>query len=83
MKLDDSWRLRAACRGIIETELFYASKKTRELKEICSRCPVQPDCLDYALLTEQYGIWGGMSEAERKKRYPWYIREAMREDYEN
>ena len=83
MKLDDDWRSYAACKGVIETELFYISAKTKELKEFCETCPVKPDCLEYALLTDQYGIWGGMSDLERNKRYPQYIREAMREDYEN
>lgn len=84
MKLDDDWRKFAACKGVIETEQFYGKgADSRNAKNFCKRCPVQPDCLEYALLTEQYGIWGGMSETERDKRYPLYIREAMREDFED
>lgn len=81
MKLSEDWKLSAACRGL-ETEAFY-SNKLSAVKQFCDICPVKPDCLEYALLTEQYGIWGGMSEAERKRRYPPYIVEAMREDYED
>lgn len=30
-------------------------------------CPVREDCLRYALLTSQrYGIWGGLTELERR-----------------
>jgi WhiB family redox-sensing transcriptional regulator len=36
-------------------------------KAICARCPVREDCLDFALLTnQQYGVWGGMDEDERR-----------------
>ena len=37
-------------------------------KSICVSCPVQPQCLQYALdADEQYGIWGGFNTKERKK----------------
>lgn len=36
-------------------------------KAICATCSVQQECLDYALrIREQHGIWGGLSESERK-----------------
>lgn len=82
MALDLSWKLRAACKEAMEAEIFYNSAYQREAKQFCSGCPVRPDCLEYALLTDQsYGIWGGLSESERDKAYPGYIRDAMREDY--
>lgn len=38
-----------------------------EAKAICSSCPVRQECLDYALsIKEPHGIWGGLSEVERK-----------------
>ena len=41
---------------------------TREGKAICARCPVAAECLDYALANnERFGIWGGMSERERRR----------------
>lgn len=79
-ELDVTWKLRAACKDVVETEMFYTPGQYKKAKGFCHRCPVKADCLDYALVTEQYGIWGGMSEKERDKRYPEYIREAMRED---
>jgi WhiB family redox-sensing transcriptional regulator len=70
------WRSRAACRGPA-TELFFAptvaerkeDRKQREAKAkaICGQCPVRGDCLDYALgLREAHGIWGGLTEGERR-----------------
>ncbi|MFC8723701.1 WhiB family transcriptional regulator [Streptomyces bacillaris] len=38
----------------------------RLAKTICSTCPVQPECLQYALAAgERDGIWGGLTTAER------------------
>ena len=35
-------------------------------KVACGRCPVQPNCLSYALVTGQNdGIWGGTTSEER------------------
>ncbi|HET9518524.1 MAG TPA: WhiB family transcriptional regulator, partial [Actinoplanes sp.] len=41
---------------------------TREAKRICGRCEVKVECLEYALgHDERFGIWGGLSERERRK----------------
>jgi len=32
---------------------------------ICLSCPIQLKCLEYAILAEPFGIWGGTTEAER------------------
>lgn len=70
------WQLRAACRGPQSAVFFPPTaperrdeKRFREAsaKAICKTCPVQSECLDYALqIREQHGIWGGLSEAERR-----------------
>lgn len=39
----------------------------RPAKAICARCPVTAECLQYAIdHDEQFGIWGGKSERERR-----------------
>ena len=41
---------------------------TREAKRVCLTCDVRGECLDYALAhDERFGIWGGLSERERRK----------------
>lgn len=53
-----------------DPEAFFPEKggSTREAKSICARCPVEAECLDYALSNdERFGIWGGLSERERRK----------------
>jgi WhiB family redox-sensing transcriptional regulator len=38
-------------------------------KAICASCPVQSNCLSWALRTrEPYGVWGGLSVEEREQR---------------
>ncbi len=39
-----------------------------EAKKICSDCPIKDLCLDWALVTQDSGIWGGLTPAERKKQ---------------
>jgi WhiB family redox-sensing transcriptional regulator len=35
-------------------------------KEVCKRCSVRDQCLDYALVAkERYGCWGGLAPIER------------------
>lgn len=41
--------------------------RERRAKAICATCSVRRDCLDYALrIREPHGIWGGLSEVERR-----------------
>lgn len=35
--------------------------------DTCSRCEKTLHCLEYSLLHEPFGIWGGMNESERAK----------------
>ncbi|MDQ4130171.1 MAG: WhiB family transcriptional regulator [Actinomycetota bacterium] len=53
-----------------DPEAFFPEKggSTREAKRICSACEVREECLEYALANdERFGIWGGMSERERRR----------------
>jgi WhiB family redox-sensing transcriptional regulator len=46
--------------------------REKRAKEICAECPVQIECRNYALeIREQYGIWGGMTENERRLLAGW------------
>ena len=50
------------------TELWFAGgDAAAEAKAICARCPVIAECLAYALeQREDFGIWGGKDERERR-----------------
>ena len=64
-----AWFEKAKCRGK-PTEAFYPEFTTtpvpREVQRLCDTCPVQGDCLAYALIKRESGIWGGTTEAQRK-----------------
>lgn len=46
-----------------------------EAKGVCQVCPIRTDCLEHALLNrEEYGIWGGMTVAERMAATPQWRR---------
>ena len=66
---DQSWQERALCAQT-DPEAFFPEKggSTREAKKVCLGCEVRADCLEYALLhDERFGIWGGLSERERRR----------------
>lgn len=70
------WWDEAACASV-DPELFFPlglrgesgsyEAQVREVKAICAHCPVRGACLDDALASGMdHGIWGGMTEDERK-----------------
>ena len=72
---DAPWHTEAVCRRD-EAGLFFAPSKeptaarlSREeaAKRVCARCPVMVECREHALLQpEPYGVWGGLTAAERR-----------------
>ncbi|MGI8984724.1 MAG: WhiB family transcriptional regulator [Acidimicrobiales bacterium] len=66
---DRSWQGQANCLGV-DPDLFFPERgaSTREAKGVCRGCVVRDDCLEYALINgEKFGIWGGLSERERRR----------------
>ncbi|MGW0036541.1 WhiB family transcriptional regulator [Gordonia sp. NPDC003376] len=67
--VEEQWQDRALCAQT-DPEAFFPEKggSTREAKRICSGCEVKAECLEYALANdERFGIWGGLSERERRR----------------
>jgi WhiB family redox-sensing transcriptional regulator len=65
----DSWQASALCAQT-DPEAFFPEKggSTREAKKICTSCTVRTQCLELALANdERFGIWGGLSERERRR----------------
>jgi hypothetical protein len=70
-----AWHRQAACKGA--TDLFFPNiwinnramlKAIREAKVVCLRCPVIKECGEWAIANhEDHGVWGGMSERQRKE----------------
>ena len=52
-------------RGSRREELNQEKIKTQIAVAICRTCELKDDCLDYSLVNEPYGIWGGKTELQR------------------
>ena len=75
-RVEEDWQIRAACRGPQAVVFFPPShferkseklRREEQAKAICATCAVREPCLGYALrIREPHGIWGGLSEAERR-----------------
>ena len=64
-----TWQQYANCLGV-DPDLFFPERgaSTRTAKSICRECQVRPECLEFAIVSsEKFGIWGGLSERERRK----------------
>jgi len=63
------WIKEAACRGM-DTDLFFPergdSEAVNKAKEICSKCSVSKECLEYGY-SERFGLWGGLSPMPRRR----------------
>lgn len=62
------WQLDAACRGT-DPALFFPERgeATWPAKQICAACPSRRTCLEAGMF-EKFGIWGGLSEKQRRQR---------------
>ena len=83
--LDLHWRELAVCRGlpVEEQQLFFGEVTDSDLpshtqhdlaKLYCYTCPAQIDCLVYASAHPVDGVWGGLTESQRKR----YLAPALR-----
>ncbi|MEU9980567.1 WhiB family transcriptional regulator [Streptomyces sp. NPDC050856] len=69
----NDWRHQAQCRDE-DPDLFFpigntgpALLQAEEAKAVCRRCPVREQCLRWALESgQEAGVWGGLSEEERR-----------------
>lgn len=69
------WQDKGNCNGKDVNMFFHDYNERGETKEeriqnakaVCVGCPVQQECLDHAMsVPEHFGVWGGMSEDERR-----------------
>ena len=67
------WQVEAKCAEFPirkSDAMFFPDRggSSKAARALCSECPVQAKCLEYALQNqEQHGIWGGTSEPERRR----------------
>ncbi|HET7713815.1 MAG TPA: WhiB family transcriptional regulator [Patescibacteria group bacterium] len=71
MVLRASWKARSKCRKLTPKQadkIFFIDSggKANKARTFCKSCPVKQDCLNYAILYKEWGIWAGTTEEERK-----------------
>ena len=61
------WHSRGLCVGE-DPEVFFPSRGApgAEARQICAVCPVRNECLNYATAADEFGIWGGLDQQERR-----------------
>jgi WhiB family redox-sensing transcriptional regulator len=68
----DDWMKSAACRDQNTADFFILrgdpQQRVKRVRAyaICRDCPVKRDCLDYAVVNHELGIWGGTTDRERR-----------------
>ena len=70
---ESDWRQLANCRDMDDAIFYdtYSRDGVALAKKICRRCPVTTQCLTWAVEhREPYGIWGGLTERERRGQAP-------------
>jgi WhiB family redox-sensing transcriptional regulator len=75
------WRELAACRGA-DLEVFFPGRgeSAGPARQVCAGCPVRQPCLDYAITNRiVHGIWGGLTERERRTLQSGWVRATRRD----
>ncbi len=80
MVLRAGWKERAKCKPLSPAEsddlFFYeAGQKANKARAFCRGCPVKQECLNYAVLYGEDGVWAGTTEMERQSLT--FIREML------
>jgi WhiB family transcriptional regulator, redox-sensing transcriptional regulator len=71
---DGPWASKALCTVDDPDELFAQGAAQRRAAIVCRHCPVMQQCAAEALDNQvEYGVWGGMTERQRRallKQHP-------------
>lgn len=70
------WRELAACRGT-DLDVFFPERgeSAGAARQVCAGCPVRQPCLDYAVTNRiTSGVWGGLTERERRALRSRWVR---------
>ncbi len=73
-RLRTDWAGRGSCVQADPDALFVRGAAQQVAKMVCAKCPVVAECLADALDNRtEFGVWGGMTERERRamlRRHP-------------
>lgn len=65
-----AWTPKSNCKDL-NPELFFPPESqispVQEVKNRCDACKVKVECLGYALIVKEQGVWGGTTEHQRQQ----------------
>ena len=66
---EQTWMADGSCRHYPPAAFFPSDGVGVDAaRKICAECPVEAECLEYALVQRiDHGVWGGCSERERRR----------------
>lgn len=79
---DPAWSTRGVCAQVDDDgtpvhdpDLWFPEDgqwtRAQAAKELCTTCPVQDECRQFAINTGQrYGVWGGLAAGQRRQKVP-------------
>jgi hypothetical protein len=83
MESYNTWVKRARCRNEeASPAMFFPNKSIAKGRRFCSECPVRVQCKTYAIVHDEYGIWGGTTRFERVQLDPQMV-EDLKEMYQS
>jgi WhiB family transcriptional regulator, redox-sensing transcriptional regulator len=75
----EDWKAAAACADQLDVDFFPINDdrgETTRALAVCAGCPVQDECLAFAIETNQAdGIWGGTTPGERSRMRRVWLRD--------
>jgi WhiB family transcriptional regulator, redox-sensing transcriptional regulator len=83
MRNISEWSLEGICNTTEKPDSFFPERGYSPLEALktCRHCPVKRDCLEYALVHGEQGVWGGTTDRERRLKFPFIIIEMLRDQY--
>lgn len=63
------WKQFGSCKGV-DADIFYpvTDEEADAARAVCEPCPVREMCLEHAIaVREKHGVWGGLTERERRR----------------
>jgi hypothetical protein len=68
-----AWQANAKCIGVPTSKFFRdedgSDHSPVAYRDICAACPVKWECLETGIIYNFEGVWGGLTELERRKQY--------------
>lgn len=77
------WRGAALCKDLTPEEsdrIFFIGpgQTSKRAQQFCGNCPVKRECNNFAITYNEYGIWAGSTEEDRRNLDP-FIAKMLRE----